>query len=239
MKYRSLFISDVHLGLPHTHLDKLLKVLKENEFENLFLVGDIIDGWKLKRKFDWNVIENTFIQKIFKLARKGAKVHYLIGNHDDFLYSFEDQHFGNIEIKERYTHETLQGEKILILHGHQFDGIIKCNKWLQHIGSFLYEWLIRFNVNFNLLRHKLGLGYWSISKYLKSKTKEAVNYVSKYEETLVEYAKAQGVNSVMCGHIHTPALERGMINYYNTGDWVENSSFLVEDLQGNVILMEA
>jgi len=238
MKYRSLFISDVHLGVQHTHLDKLLKVLKDNEFEYLYLVGDIVDFWKLRRKLEWGELENTFIQKIFRLARKGVKIYYTIGNHDLEMKRFQEQHFGNIEILERIVHTTLQGEKILILHGHQFDGIVEHNKWIQHLGSVLYEWLLVLNVNFNWIRYKLGLGYWSISKYLKSKTKEAVNYVSKYEETLIEYAKSHHVNSIMCGHIHTPALNRGMINYYNTGDWVENSSFLVEDLNGNVILME-
>ncbi|MEI7674736.1 MAG: UDP-2,3-diacylglucosamine diphosphatase [bacterium] len=238
MKYRSIFISDVHLGLPHTNLELLLEVLKNNEFENLFLVGDIIDGWKLKRKFEWSELENRLIQKIFKLARHGVKVHYIIGNHDEFLYSFENQSFGGIEVKERCIHTTNTGEKILIIHGHQFDGVVKCNKWLQRIGSTLYEWLLRLNVNFNILRHKLGMGYWSISKYLKSKTKEAVNYVSSFEDTLIDYAKSQGANSIVCGHIHTPKIVKGEINYYNTGDFVENASYLVETLEGKMHLIE-
>jgi len=238
MKYKSLFISDVHLGLQYTNLNMLLDVLKDNEFENLFLVGDIIDGWKLRRKFEWGELENRFIQKIFKLARKGVKVYYTQGNHDEFLYKFDGQHFGGIEIKEKIIHTTVKGKRLLVLHGHQFDGIIKCNKWLQKIGASLYEYLLRFNVNFNILRHKFGLGYWSLSKYLKHKTKEAVNYINSFEDTIKSYAKTYKVDGVVCGHIHTPRISLGDINYYNCGDFVENASYLVETLQGDIKLIE-
>lgn len=237
MKYRSLFVSDVHLGVSHTNIESLLSVLKDNEFENIFLLGDIIDGWKLRRSFNWDENANTFLQKIFRAARKGANVVYIIGNHDEFLYKFKDQSFGNISIREKCIHQTLQGETILLIHGHQFDGIVKCNKWLQHIGSVLYEWLLKLNVGFNRVRHFFGFGYWSLSKYLKSKTKEVVNYVSSFEETLTDYAESQKVNSVMCGHIHTPATKKGIINYYNCGDFVENKSYFIETLQGEIKLL--
>jgi len=238
MKYRSLFISDVHLGLSHTKLWKLLNFIRDNEFENIFLVGDIIDGWKLKRKFEWHEDANTFVQKIFRLSRRGVNIVYLIGNHDEFLYSFENQSFGEIFIKEKYIHTTVKGERVMLIHGHQFDGIIKCNKWLQWIGSMLYESLIKFNVKFNLIRHKFGLGYWSLSKFLKSKTKEVVGYVNSFEDTLIDYAKNHKVDSILCGHIHTPAFKLGEVNYYNTGDFVENSTCFVETLEGDMQLKE-
>ncbi len=238
MTYKSLFISDIHLGLRHTNLAVLMEVLKNNEFENLFLVGDIIDGWKLRRKFEWTELENRFLQKVFKLARKGVYVKYIIGNHDEFMYSFDGQTFGGIEVCEKYTHETTCGEKLLLIHGHQFDGIVKCNKWLQKIGAFLYEYLIAANVQFNILRHKMGFGYWSLSKYLKSKTKEAVNYVSNFEETLINYAQKSGADGIVAGHIHTPKVLIGPISYYNCGDFVENSSYLVEHLDGRIELIE-
>jgi len=187
MKVRSLFISDVHLGLDHTNVDDLLKLLKIYEFENLYLVGDIIDGWRLKRQFNWNDSCNKFLRKILKLSKQNKKIIYIIGNHDGFLYKFEDQSFGNIHIKEHEIYTTLNGEKITIIHGHQFDGIVKCNKWLQKIGSILYGFLLSFNVNFNIIRRKLGYNYWSISKWLKTKTKEALKYINDYEDTLIDY----------------------------------------------------
>jgi len=236
VKYKSLFISDVHLGVRHTNIEYLLRVLRENEFENIFLVGDIIDGWKLRRSFSWDENANTFLQKIFRAARKGSNIVYIIGNHDEFLYKFEGQSFGNISIKEKYFYQTASGEKILLIHGHQFDGIVKYNKWLQHVGSVLYEWLIIANVQFNRVRHFFGFGYWSLSKFLKAKTKEVVNYVSSFEDTLTDYAESQGVDSVVCGHIHTPKIKKSKINYYNCGDFVENKSYIVETLEGEIKL---
>lgn len=238
MKYKSLFISDVHLGVEHTNINHLLSVLKENEFDNIFLVGDIIDGWKLRRSFTWSESANTFLQKIFRAARKGTNIVYIIGNHDEFLYKFEGQSFGNIHIKEKHIHETASGEKILLIHGHQFDGIVKCNKWLQHLGSIAYEWLLSLNSTFNIIRKKLGYGYWSLSKFLKSKTKEVVNYVSYWEDALIDHAKKQGVSGVICGHIHTPAIKHQDVIYYNCGDFVEHSSFIVETLEGDIILKQ-
>lgn len=237
VKHKSLFVSDIHLGVNHTNVEHLLSVLRENEFENIFLVGDIIDGWKLRRSFSWDENANTFLQKIFRAARKGTNIVYIIGNHDEFLYKFKDQSFGNIFIKEKHFHQTLKGETILLIHGHQFDGIIKCNKWLQHLGSVLYEWLLKLNVGFNRIRHFGGFGYWSLSKFLKTKTKEVVNYVSSFESALIDYAESQKVDSVICGHIHSPKIKKSKINYYNCGDFVENKSYIVETLEGEIKLI--
>jgi UDP-2,3-diacylglucosamine pyrophosphatase LpxH len=237
MKYRSLFISDVHLGVNHTNIEHLLSVLRENEFENIFLIGDIIDGWKLRRSFSWDENANTFLQKIFRAARKGSNIVYIIGNHDEFLYKFEGQSFGNISIKEEHIHETASGEKILLIHGHQFDGIVKCNKWLQHIGSVLYETLLDVNVFYNKVRRFFGYKYWSLSKFLKTKTKEVVNYVASFEDALTTYAQTKGADAVMCGHIHTPKITNSEINYYNCGDFVENKSYIVETIDGEISLI--
>lgn len=188
--------------------------------------------------FEWTELENRFLQKILKLARKGVNVKYIIGNHDEFLYAFENQTFGGIEVCEKTMHETVCGQKLLIIHGHQFDGIVKCNKWLQKIGAFLYEYLLDTNVKFNLLRHRMGFGYWSLSKYLKSKTKEAVNYVSNFEEALVDYAKQSGADGIVAGHIHTPKVLLGATNYYNCGSFVEDASYVVEHLDGQMELID-
>ena len=229
MHYTSIFISDVHLGLSNHIIHRLLLFIKNNTFDNLIIVGDFIDGWQLKRKFTWDDNCNLFIQKILKLSRKGVRVFYIYGNHDEFLEKYEGLSFGNIEIKERMSY-LVEGNKYLVLHGHQFDGIVSKYKWLQYFGAIMYGNLLTMNYYFNKVRHFFGFDYWSISAWLKGKTKEAVQYVSDFESLLSDYVEKEGYNGVICGHIHTPKDTKiGNIHYLNCGDFLETGTILVHE----------
>jgi len=239
-KVRAVFISDVHIGMPEAHLSELLNTLKYLEFEYLYLVGDMIDGWKLKRKFAWPANANTLMQKVLRLSRKGVKVVYTYGNHDDFLEQFVGESFGGVEVVETVMHKTLRGENILILHGQQFDGFIGCAKWLQILGSVAYDTLLSCNHGLNKIRKLFGLNHWSVSQWLKSKTKSAIGYINNFEKIVADYAKSHKADAVLCGHIHQPCISKAQaVAYYNCGDWVENCSYLVETLEGEIELRRA
>lgn len=233
MKVRTLFISDCHLGSDYCNHDKLLKLLSEVECEYLYIVGDFIDGWLLKRRFKWNSNYNTILQKILRMSRKGTKVYYLWGNHDDFVEPFTGIHFGdNIEVMRETVHMTLRGEKILVLHGDQFDGIVSKNKWIQHIGTVIYDYSLAVNKLFRVFK-------FSFSNFLKQKAKEAVKYIGNYEMIVANYCKANNCNSILCGHIHKPESRIiDGVNYYNTGDFIENNSFIIETLEGDIKLIK-
>jgi UDP-2,3-diacylglucosamine pyrophosphatase LpxH len=242
-KIKTLFISDVHLGTRKSQVDKLLDVLKEYEFDNLIIIGDFIDLTALKKKFYWNEDHSTVIQKILRLSRKGVNVVYLLGNHDHFLRGLikEEQfdiNLGNILICDQYQYETSKGEKIFICHGDQFDGFIRLHPFLYVLGDFAYELSFKINKIYNKLRRILGLDYWSLSKYLKSKVKDAIAFVNDFKYLSIQKLKETDCDSIMIGHIHTPAIEKiDDKNYYNTGDFCESCSFLYEDLEGNIKLI--
>lgn len=230
---RSLFISDCHLGSDHSNHDKLLKLLSNIQCEYLYIVGDFIDGWALNRKFKWNSNYNIILQKLLRLSRKGTKIFYIWGNHDDFLNSYNDYFFGdNILITREILHETKNGDKILILHGDQFDGIISKNKWLQKIGAVLYEYSLLINKLFRIFK-------FSFSNFLKQKAKEAVKYINNYEDTVVNYCNKKNNKTILCGHIHK-AEDKIMngIRYINTGDWIESNTFVIETLDGDIKLIK-
>lgn len=231
MKVRTLFISDCHLGTDHCNHDKILRLVSEIECENLYIVGDFIDGWELSRKFKWHKNYNTIIQKILRMSRKGTNIVYVWGNHDDFIEPFTEIHLGdNIHICREATYNTLSGERILVIHGDQFDGIITKNKWIQRIGSRIYDYSLAINKIFRIFK-------FSFSNFLKRKAKEAVKYIANYENSVAEYCKINGYDSVLCGHIHKPEIRTIVdIKYYNTGDWVESNTFIVETLDGNMEL---
>jgi UDP-2,3-diacylglucosamine pyrophosphatase LpxH len=242
-KIKTLFISDVHLGTRKSQANKLLDVLKEYEFDNLIIIGDFIDLTALKKKFYWNEDHSTVIQKILRLSRKGVNVVYLLGNHDHFLRGLikEEQfdiNLGNILICDEYKYETTKGEKIFICHGDQFDGFIRLHPFLYVLGDFAYELSFKINKIYNKLRRVLGLDYWSLSKYLKSKVKDAIAFVNDFKYLSIQKLKETNCDSIMIGHIHTPAIEKiDDKNYYNTGDFCESCSFLYEDLQGDIKLI--
>ena len=240
MKYRSLFISDTHIGTKRSQVDKLLDFIRDKDFDYIFLVGDIIDGWELQRKWYWNKKANTFIQKMLKRARSGTQIHYITGNHDEFMEEFWGNNFGGIEVMKESTHVTKDMKTYSVIHGHQFDGVLLLKaKWLQKIGSFLYNLLLDFNYGWNFIRRKLGLPYWSVSRWARNKTKEAVKYVARYEDALIDHARREEVDGVICGHIHKAEIRNvDGISYVNTGDWVESLTCVIEDNDGKLELID-
>jgi UDP-2,3-diacylglucosamine pyrophosphatase LpxH len=236
-KYKSLFLSDLHIGIEHCQVSKLNKFLKENEFENLFLVGDIIDMTNLKSKVYWNNESTKFIRRILKES-KHKNVYYIIGNHDYFLEMFLGETLSNIKFSKEMKYTTVKGEEVLLIHGDKFDGMITNMRWLYWLGDRAYSFALFLNLWVNKTRSIFGKRYWSLSKYLKSKVKGAIQFVNNFEKLIVEDAKNNNVQVVIAGHIHV-AEDKIIdgIRYMNCGDWVEQTTCIVEDLNGNLILM--
>jgi UDP-2,3-diacylglucosamine pyrophosphatase LpxH len=241
MKIKTLFISDVHLGTTKCQADKLLKVLKDYEYEKIVIVGDFIDLTSLKRKFFWNSDQSTVIQKILRASRKGVEVVYILGNHDFYLRGLieeENINLGNILICDDYFYTTILGEKIYICHGDQFDGFIRLHPFLYLLGDWAYEMSFKINKWYNKLRGFFGLQYWSLSQYLKSKVKNAISFINDFKILSIKKVEEMNCDSIMIGHIHTPAIEKiGKFTYYNTGDFCETGSFLYEDYSGKINLV--
>ncbi|NBS73648.1 MAG: UDP-2,3-diacylglucosamine diphosphatase [Betaproteobacteria bacterium] len=238
MHYRAIFISDLHLGTPGCQADALLDFLKENSSDNLYLIGDIIDGWQLRRKWYWPQAHNDVVQKLLKRARKGAKVIFVPGNHDEFAREFVDHHFGGIEVLDHASHTLLDGRKLWLVHGDYFDAVVQYAKWLAIVGDYLYEFTLRMNRHFNRVRARLGMRYWSLSAYLKNKVKKALNFITDFENAVAHEAKKRGFDGVVCGHIHKAEMrEIEGILYCNDGDWVESRSALVEHVDGKLELI--
>ncbi|MGD0059631.1 MAG: UDP-2,3-diacylglucosamine diphosphatase [Verrucomicrobiia bacterium] len=237
MVYRTVWMSDLHLGTRGSNAAGVLDFLKHNEFERLYLVGDVIDIWRLRKERYWPQSHNDAIQKILRKARKGAHIIVIPGNHDEFCLNFLGV-YGNIVVKERDVYTTLDGERLLVLHGHEFDSVTMHAKWLAHLGDVGYTLLLAVNRPLNLVRNLFGLGYWSLSAYVKQNVKKVVSSISRFEEAVAHYAELHHAGGIVCGHIHTPAIRqiRG-VNYYNTGDWVESSTALVEHLDGRLELL--
>ncbi|MCR6629305.1 MAG: UDP-2,3-diacylglucosamine diphosphatase [Magnetospirillum sp.] len=231
--YRAIWISDVHLGTRGCKAEFLLDFLKNTESDVLYLVGDIVDGWRLKRSWYWPQPHNDVVQKILRKARKGTRVVFLPGNHDEFARDYADHNFGDIEVMRETVHVTKTGQRLLVLHGDAFDGVVKYAKWLAHLGDWAYTVALGLNHWFNLVRRRMGLPYWSLSAYLKHKVKNAVQFIDEYEQTVAEEARRQGVDGVVCGHIHHAEIrDIGGILYANDGDWVESCTALVETQEG-------
>lgn len=235
--YRSAWISDIHLGTKGSQSESLLEFIKSNEFETLYLVGDIIDIWALKRGLYWPQSHNDVIQKLLREARKGTELIYIPGNHDEFISDFKGQ-FGNITIKKHHIHITQKGERILIIHGHELDTVVQNLGWLAHIGDLGYKLLIEVNHINNYLRNTFNAKPWSLSAFIKNEVKNVVSFIGEFETEIVRYAKEYGVDSVLCGHIHHAAMRQiDHINYYNTGDWVESCTAIVEHVNGDLELL--
>ena len=236
--HRAIWISDIHLGTPGCKADYLLDFLKWNESDHLYLVGDIIDGWQLKKSWYWKQSHNDVVQKILRKARKGTRVTYIAGNHDEVIRQFLGMAFGDIAIVDDATHTLLDGRRIWITHGDLFDGIIQHAKWLAYLGDSFYTLILNLNNWFNHVRHKMGLSYWSLSQYLKHKVKNAVSFITAFEETLTNEARRRGYDGVLCGHIHKPEIrDIDGILYCNDGDWVESLSAIVETQAGELIIV--
>ena len=237
MKYRTVWISDLHLGSRGCDAIGLLDFLRRAECQTLYLVGDVIDLWSLKRERYWPQAHNDVIQKILRKARKGTRVIYIPGNHDEFGCSFRGV-YGNVWVKPRDLYVTGRGERLLIMHGHEFDAVTQHSKWLANLGDIGYQLLLRLNGPLNALRRVFGRENWSLSAYAKSRVKNAVSFISRFEEAVVRYAEMYDADGIVCGHIHTPVTKRIRdVAYYNCGDWVESSTALVELHNGRIELV--
>ena len=238
-RYRTIWISDIHLGTPGCQAERLLDFLRYNDCDCLYLVGDIIDGWQLKRRWYWTQAHNDVVQKVLHKVRKGTRVIYIAGNHDEVARQFIGLAFGGIDIRDEAVHTMADGRKFLIIHGDLYDAVVLYAKWLAVIGDHLYAFILKLNRWFNHIRAKLGFGYWSLSQYLKHKTKNAVNFMTKFEEAVAREARQRGFQGVVCGHIHKPQIKNiNGITYCNDGDWVESLSALVETYQGELKIIE-
>lgn len=238
IKARSIWISDVHLGFRGCSADFLLDFLRNTECEYLYLVGDIIDVWEMKKRMFWPQAHNNVIRTILGKAKHNTKVIYVPGNHDEMLRDFDGAVFGNVEIQNEAIHTTADGKRLLILHGDKFDSIVKISPLLAKVGSRLYDYLLRANRWVNFIRRKLGFSYWSLAAFLKHKVKNAVQYISNFEEAVAHEAAKQGVDGVVCGHIHRAEISRiHDIDYFNCGDWVESCTALMENHDGSIELL--
>jgi len=234
-RYRAIFLSDIHLGTAGCKAAHLLDFLRHNESDSLYLVGDIIDGWALRSRFYWPQAHNDVIQKFLRKARKGTHVVYVPGNHDEVARQFCGLKFGDVSISEESVYTLKDGRKLWVVHGDIADGVIRHVKWLAHLGDALYDWLLWLNRHLNNIRARLGFGYWSLSQYLKYKVKNAVSFISDFENVLVREARRRGYDGVICGHIHHAQIRTvdGAL-YVNDGDWVESLTALVETHEGEL-----
>jgi UDP-2,3-diacylglucosamine pyrophosphatase LpxH len=237
-RYRAVFISDVHLGSRGCKADCLLDFLHHVESDYLYLVGDIVDGWRLKKRWFWPAQHNEILHKLLARARQGTRVVYLPGNHDEALRSWIGRSFDGVRILHDVIHHTADGRRLLVIHGDAFDGLVADMRWLARLGSVAYELALMVNNAVNRVRRRLGLGYWPISQLLKDQVKAAVNFIDNFERSLAAEARRRAVCGVVCGHVHKPEIRIiGGIQYFNDGDWVESCSALVEHWDGRLELV--
>jgi len=238
-RFRTIWISDVHLGTKHTRAEDLLSFLKSVESEQLYLVGDIFDGWALARNWLWKQSHNDVVQKLLRKGRKGTHMVYIPGNHDEFARDYVGLRFGEILVERECIHTLADGRRLLVLHGDEFDGIIRYAKWLQILGAIAYGFALGLNSVYNKARQAMGQPYWSLSAYLKKRTKQALQYIDDFEQLVAERARKEGVEGVVCGHIHQAEMrEIDGIQYLNTGDWVESCTALVEHMDGTLEILD-
>lgn len=238
-KFRTIWISDIHLGTRGCKAEFLLDFLKYTESETLYLVGDIIDGWRLKKGWYWPQSHNDVVQKLLRKARKGTHVVFIPGNHDEVVRQFAGLEAGGVDIREEVIHTSADGRTFLVLHGDQFDGVIRHVRWLAYLGDTAYNVALGISNQINRVRRRLGLSYWSLSAYLKHRVKNAVEYVGRFEQVVAEEARRRGVDGVICGHIHHAEIrDIDGITYCNDGDWVESCTALVEHEDGRLEILE-
>ena len=238
LRLRSVFISDVHLGFKGCRAEFLLDFLRRVECEQIYLVGDIIDLWSLQRTFYWPQAHNDVIRTILGKAKHGTRVVYVPGNHDRAFRDNDGLTLGNVEICREAIHETADGRRFLVLHGDEFDSIVRASPLLESVGSHAYAAALRLNRYVNAVRQRLGYPYWSLAAFLKHKVKNAVKYIANFERALAVEARRRGVDGVICGHIHRAEItEIDGILYCNDGDWVESCTTLVEDFAGRLSLL--
>ena len=236
-RLRTAWISDVHLGTRGSNAAALLDFLRDYEVETLYIVGDLIDVWQMRRGIYWPQQHNDVIQKLLRKARKGTRIIYIPGNHDEFVSGFCG-YYGHIAIQKEAIHMTADGRRILVIHGHELDTVVQNARWLAFAGDLGYQFLLSLNPLINFVRRRFGLGYWSLSAYAKKRVKDAVNFIGEFEAAIVRYAESHAVDAVLCGHIHSAGIRQiGAVTYYNCGDWVETCSVLVENFDGEIELL--
>jgi UDP-2,3-diacylglucosamine pyrophosphatase LpxH len=236
--YRSVFLSDIHLGTRGCQADLLLDFFRHFSCEHLYLVGDIVDGWRMKGGWYWPQSHNDVVQKILRFARKGVAVTYIPGNHDDRVRDFCGVHFGGVVVARDAVHQTADGRRFLVLHGDEFDAVVQHAPWLAFTGDFAYRAALGLNTVVNRMLRRLGFGYWSLAAFLKGKVKNAVQFIDNFETAVAAEARRRGVDGVICGHIHKAEMrEISGLTYANDGDWVESCTALVEHLDGRLEIL--
>lgn len=239
LRFRSIFVSDVHLGFKGCQAQMLLDFLRSTRCEYLFLVGDIIDVWNMRHGLYWPQAHNDVIRTLLGKAKHGTKVVYVPGNHDEVFREYAGTVFGNLSIELEHVHETADGRRLLILHGDEFDSVVKCSPWLAHLGAGAYAVLLWLNRYVNAVRKRMGKKYWSLAAFLKHKVKNAVSYIANFEHAVAAAARKRKVDGLVCGHIHRA--EMRMIDgvlYCNDGDWVESCTALVEHPDGRLEILD-
>ncbi|MEQ8298502.1 MAG: UDP-2,3-diacylglucosamine diphosphatase [Nitratireductor sp.] len=232
--FRTLFVSDIHLGSKPAKAELLIDFLRYHDAATIYLVGDIVDGWRLRRSWHWPQAHNDVVQKLLRKARKGTTIVYIAGNHDEFLRAFQGVHFGGIVVADRAIHEAADGRRFLVIHGDQFDTIVHNARWLAYLGDKAYDVAILVNRAVGVFRRLFGMPYWSFSSWAKVRVKQAVNFIGAFQEVVTQEARRAGVEGVVCGHIHHATITRmGDIDYINTGDWVESCTAVGENVDGS------
>lgn len=237
---RSIFISDIHLGTRGCQAQSLLDFLRHYEAENLFLVGDIIDFWAMNRSIHWTPTQNTVVQKVLRTARKGTRVVFVPGNHDEALREYIGTAFGDIELSYDHVHTTADGRRFLLIHGDEFDQVTRYHRWVAVLGDVAYNALVRINTWLSFIRRHLGRpGYWSLAGYAKRKVKSAVSFIYDFEDSVIRAVRERGVDGVICGHIHAAAIKQvDGLTYVNCGDWVDSCTGIVEHVDGRLELVD-
>ena len=237
-RFRTIWISDIHLGTRGCNADLLIDFLDHTDSETMYLVGDIFDGWQLKKRFYWPASHNDVVWRILKRSKRGTRIIFIPGNHDEMFRQFTGLNFGGVEIRRQHIHETFDGRRLLVLHGDEFDTITLSHRWLAHAGDFAYQAMLILNRWVSAYRRWMNLPYWSLSKYAKAKVKNAVEFISDFEEVVAREAGIRGVDGVIAGHIHTADMRTiDGVEYYNDGDWVEGCTALIEHFDGRMEIL--
>ena len=244
-EYRAVFISDLHLGTRGCRGDFLADFLRRASCEQLYLVGDIFDGWRLRKSWFWDAAHDEVIRLVLRHARGGTEVTYIPGNHDEMFRAWLPPHFApglevaGIRLAPEAVHATADGRRLLVIHGDQFDSVVRYAKFLALLGDSAYRMALVANRWFNAARRRLGYPYWSLSAWLKRQMKEAVKAIDRFELALADEARRRGLDGVVCGHIHHAEMRdvNGVL-YVNDGDWVESCTALVEHHDGRLELID-
>jgi UDP-2,3-diacylglucosamine pyrophosphatase LpxH len=239
LRVRTLFLSDIHLGSRACQAERLLAFLKQCECERIFLLGDIVDFWSLRRAVYWPVSHNTVVQKLLRLARHDVDIVYVPGNHDEALREYLDSSFGNVTLKKDYVHLAADGKRYALLHGDQYDQVTTYARWISVLGDLSYNMLVDLNRVLSWIRRKLGIsGHWSLADYAKRNVQGAASFISGFESAVARHGRALRVDGVVCGHIHTPVIKQlDDVLYLNCGDWVDSCTGIVEHFDGRMELV--